>query len=412
MTQSQSKDLTEISKLLEKPNGRLLNNNQLIEKGNNLSLARMEMELTIRQMKLLSFGILNLPVTGDTATFTRKDFAEFIESYKYDKTLFRKDVKKIEGIRFEIMDEDFANNESEKGQRKSFSLIPSSYYEDGVIEFNFHPMLLSSLQQLSTKYMQLDLSMMKQFTSVHSWSLYEHLKSHYGNKHIHLKSNEVTIEELKKIFKIENKSGYKYFGNIRSKVLDIAVSEINKYTDLKVKYKLKTTSGRISSVEFEWTVENYQYSATQNKIDYIKMLIKELNAREEFIEDENYAVFREFFNNGIDYTQLSDNNAKNIIKKLKNIIAELNAKNDGIAEKIDWEDKETIEKAREMTFELLQTEHNLSQTTIDFQGNMLFEFCLNLALKNISENNINNMTSVTKYIAKSIYKMIEETLNN
>ncbi len=84
-------------------------------------------------------------------------------------------------------------------------------------------------------------------TSKYAIILYELAKDYIG-----VGGKELTIEEFKKIFGIENKKAYKVFANIKSRILEPAVSELNKNKNInfRIKYKLKKTGKKYSSIVF------------------------------------------------------------------------------------------------------------------------------------------------------------------
>ena len=62
-------------------------------------------------------------------------------------------------------------------------------------------------------------------------------------------------------------SNYKTFGHFKAKVLDVAVEQINIYTDFQVAYALQKTGRRISHIQFQWELKNKPANIEQRKIE-------------------------------------------------------------------------------------------------------------------------------------------------
>ena len=101
---------------------------------------------------------------------------------------------------------------------------------------------LFGLKKYFTRYELINILGMK---SAYSIRLYEVLKS-YANMH----EFEISVQKFKELMGIENLKTYKDFWYVREKVLDIAITEINRLTDLEVQYLLdRSGRGRGGSVK-------------------------------------------------------------------------------------------------------------------------------------------------------------------
>lgn len=101
------------------------------------------------------------------------------------------------------------------------------------------------LDLLFTKYKFNNILALKSYYAIR---LYEILVSTH-NKHKKLKKKfEFTIEELRDMMGVEGK--YKNIGQFRVRVLDVAVAEINKSTELDVTYSTKKTGRFITHIIF------------------------------------------------------------------------------------------------------------------------------------------------------------------
>ena len=103
---------------------------------------------------------------------------------------------------------------------------------------------LLNLQERFTQYELLYTLAMK---SQYSIRLYEIFKSY---EYLHTKMYE--INELKKILMCEH---YTRFPDFKRKVLNIALREINEFSDIMVEYKLLKESKRFAKIEFNITIK-------------------------------------------------------------------------------------------------------------------------------------------------------------
>ena len=94
-------------------------------------------------------------------------------------------------------------------------------------------------------FVKLNLFILRGLSSKHSLALYETLKDYEGIKKI-----RIPIDGLKKILGLKPEQ-YKIFTMFRERVIDVAVREINKKTDLKVSYELERMGRKVVAVLFK-----------------------------------------------------------------------------------------------------------------------------------------------------------------
>lgn len=78
--------------------------------------------------------------------------------------------------------------------------------------------------------------------------MYELLKSYQ-----YVKQTEIDIENLKVSLYATN---YERWADFKRYVLDMAINEINQYTDIKISYTLKKQGKKFSSIVFTIDVKN------------------------------------------------------------------------------------------------------------------------------------------------------------
>ena len=180
-------------------NGKIiLDNNAIITKANRLSLANLESPISLKQAQLLSLAILKFRPEELESTITLKEFSEYSGVVKYLKRQAVADSDAIQDLKFVTVDDDFLNNDTTKGKRSRRSIVIDTYYQDGVLTFEWNPKVLPLLTNLEGYYMMIDMSITKNFSSVYSWILYEFLKINYNKRNI--KHCEIDVDKLKGLF--------------------------------------------------------------------------------------------------------------------------------------------------------------------------------------------------------------------
>lgn len=135
--------------------------------------------------------------------------------------------------------------------------------QSGIITLKLSDDIKPFLLQLREKFTQYGLIYTLPMRSQYSIRIYEILKS-YENMH---KKNFI-VDELKKRLMCENKS-YENFSNFRKYVVDIAISEINEFTDIFVDYTNSKTGRKVTHIEFSITSkrDSAEKIRTLNKIE-------------------------------------------------------------------------------------------------------------------------------------------------
>src|SRR5699024_765646 len=83
----------------------------------------------------------------------------------------------------------------------------------------------------------------------------------------------VTKEELMKLFNVEDKKTYQSnTGKFKSTVLDVAIKEINTYTELDVRYNEEKQGRKIVGFDLIWSSGQKIRSATKKQIKELKAI--------------------------------------------------------------------------------------------------------------------------------------------
>lgn len=239
----------------------LIDYENTISKSNELSMAKMNQGLTLNQMQLLAFAIYSTQKNGATE-FHKAEFEKKFELTKYNTTDAKKDTQKLLDIKFGI--DDLENDYFE-----FWNVFQSIKYRGGIFSFKWTEDMLPHILELKEKYITTDLTITSKFKSGFSWILYDYLKAHYGYWHKPISKNA-----LMRLFGVENKKTYqKNTGDFKKTVLDVAIAEINAFTELHVRYNVEKEGRAIVGFDLIWSNGKTISSATKSQIQELKAIV-------------------------------------------------------------------------------------------------------------------------------------------
>jgi len=238
-----------------------------IRKSNDFSMAKLNQDLTLNQMQLLAYAIFSTQQTGETH-FRKHEFQEKfgIKHYKTEDAF--EDSDKVTALRFSTQDLD--------NDKFTFVNVFSAIdYEAGKFTFEWNKRMLPHILELKEKYVLTDLTITSQFKSGFSWILYDYLKAHYGywNK-------KLSKDSLMKLFAVENRKTYKKStSEFKRGVLNVAIDEINKFTELEVWYIEQRTGNKITDFNLHWSTGKREAGATEKQLTLLRDIHDEVDKR-------------------------------------------------------------------------------------------------------------------------------------
>jgi plasmid replication initiation protein len=243
----------------------LTNYENSIKKSNKLSMAKLNQGLTLNQMQLLAYAIYSTQQDGKTE-FNKAAFEEKFGIEKYQTRHAKEDAQRLLDLKFSI--EDLENNYFEY-----YNVFQSIKYDNGLFRFKWTEDMVPHILELKEKYITTDLTITSQFKSGFSWTLYEYLKAHYGYWH-----KSISKEALMRLFGVENKKTYQNnTGRFKNTVLDVAIAEINQYTELNVWYVEEKQGRTIVGFDFHWSTGEKLDGATKKQIKELKTILNAIH---------------------------------------------------------------------------------------------------------------------------------------
>ena len=239
-----------------------INNENIIKKSNDFSMAKLSQGLTLNQMQLLAYAIYATQQDGST-TFIKSDFEKKFDMEQYKTAHAKEDSDKIMSLKISTSDLEADSFEFVRVFRKM-------NYTKGTFRFEWDEDMVPHILDLKDKYIRTDLKIATKFSSGFSWTFYDYLKAHYGYWY-----KTLSKDALMKLFGVENKASYqKNTGLFKKKVLDIAMEEVNEYTEINVKYEEVKNGRTIVGFKLIWSTGNVIHKASEKQLDILKGIIE------------------------------------------------------------------------------------------------------------------------------------------
>ena len=238
-----------------------------IKKSNELSMAKINQGLSLNQMQLFAYAIYSTQQDGKTE-FRKHEFEKKFNIDQLRPNDAMDDAYRLLDLKIQMRD-----SKNDKG--RGHNVFTDYYYDRGQFTFNWNEKFLPHILELKEKYIITDLNIASQFKSSFTWILYEYLKANYGYWHI-----EKTKENLLELFSVENVKSYiRNTSVFKKKVLDVAIAEINNFTELKAWYTEIKRGRAIVGFKLHWSTGKCDIGATDKQISLLRGIHDEVERR-------------------------------------------------------------------------------------------------------------------------------------
>ncbi|WP_339728222.1 replication initiation protein RepM [uncultured Psychrobacter sp.] len=170
-----------------------------------------------------------------------------------------------------------------------------SYIDDaGMVELQFTDAVIPLITRLSEQYTEYELKQVSELQSEYSIRLYE-LMMQWKTVG---KTNKISVDDLRRKLGVEPQQ-YKKMNNFKARVLDYAINQINKHTDIQAEYEQHKNGRAIAGFTFKFKVKkNKEKTATEIANNSNITTIKGLNDKQlgriarnpSFMADYNHLV--------------------------------------------------------------------------------------------------------------------------
>ena len=218
------------------------NQNELVVKSNRLIEASYRLGLVEQRIVLLS--IVQARETGrglnavDFVSITAKDYAEHFKEEDLNNVYAQLKVstKTLYDREFTLYDTDKKTSRPEVITSRWLSA--RSYVDGaGTIKLQFAPLIVPYITRLEAEFTKYNLEKIARMSSSYAIRLYE-LLMQWGS----VGKREVELEWLKKTLMVDKE--YERLDNFKKRVLDVAISQINEFSDLTASYTQRK-AGRV-----------------------------------------------------------------------------------------------------------------------------------------------------------------------
>jgi plasmid replication initiation protein len=301
----------------------IIHKENTVKKSNELSMAKLKHGLTLNQTQLLMFAIYSTQTTGKTE-FRKFEFEKKFNIKNYTITEANRDVLKIIDLKLTFV----ALEENKFKYQNVFQHID---YDKGLFDFKWSQDFVPHILELKEKYVVTDLSITANFRSSFSWTLYDYLRGNYGSW-FKILSKKNVID----LFAIEKTTSYeKNTGLLRAKVLDVAVKEINEYTELEVEIENIKKGRSIVGFKIIWSNGKKVNAASPKQMEILGLLLntirkdtlKFINLDNADNREEVIKIIKEteeMFSNLEEPISITSDHAKKLTDKASNYLIKLN----------------------------------------------------------------------------------------
>lgn len=236
-----------------------------VQKSNEFSMAKLNQGLTLNQMQLLAYAIYCTQFDGKTE-FHKSDFEKRFGIEKYQTVQARKDVPKLSRLQFSLVD-------MEEDIVDYMNIFQRIKYEKGLFIFKWSDDMIPHILELQDNYITSDLTVTSQFKSSYSWTLYDYLKAHYGYWH-----KKISKEGIMNLFGVNGVKSYEAnTGILKKKVLDVAIAEINKFTELNIAYDEIKEGRTIIGFRLNWSTGKKVVAATSKQVMELNFILETID---------------------------------------------------------------------------------------------------------------------------------------
>ena len=241
----------------------------IVVQGNSFAIARYDM--SNMEQKLFLILLSTISKNDDCfikTNFKVKDLAEIMEIHP--NVLYR-DLKKIcKSLMSKVYEVPSKSSDWELVNLFSYAKYEGKY---GTVSFKLNLDAKPYLLQLKEYFYQFKLQNALVLDGKYSIRIYQQAKSK-----INLTKYIMSIEDFTQSLKLTQKS-YKRFSNIKAKVLDPAIEEINLKTDIIVKYEEIRVGRSIHSLKFYVKPNSQLKVATKNNKSKTKIGFNNFESR-------------------------------------------------------------------------------------------------------------------------------------
>src|SRR5699024_9714852 len=208
---------------------------------NYITIEKINQNLKLNQIQLLAFAIFSTQQNGETH-FRKYEFQKKFGLRNYKTEEAYEDSDKVSSLRFSTQD-------IENDKFSFTNVFRSIVYENGTFTFKWNEDMLPHILELKEKYVLTDLTI----------------------------TAKLTKEALMNLFAVEDRETYQQrTSDFKRGVLDIAVQEVNNFTELEVWYTDVKVGNKITGFIINWSAGKIEGKATKEQINLLREIVSEV----------------------------------------------------------------------------------------------------------------------------------------
>lgn len=185
----------------------------------------------------------------------------------------------------------YINNSGNVAVRYERFIQSAEYVEkEAIVKFTFAKAIVPMLVELERNFTSYEIKQVANLQSRYAMRLYEMLVQFRSTKNL-----KISLSDLRfRLGLLETE--YETMSNFKKYVLDLAVDQINKNTNLKVKYTQKKRGRIIESFEFTFTEKtnkkeklvNGDYTITESQLTFFSSKLSEMYELSKYSKESSY----------------------------------------------------------------------------------------------------------------------------
>jgi len=227
-----------------------LNKNELVVKSNRLIEASYRLGLVEQRLVLLS--IVQARETGrglnavDFVSISAKDYAAHFDADEKSAYAQMKEASRTLFDREFILYDIRPETGKDRVNRCRWVSTASYVDGDGVIQLQFSPAIVPYITRLEKEFTRYQLEKVANMSSPYAIRLYE-LLIQWGS----VGYREIELTSFRKMLMVEDE--YKAIKDLKKRVIDVALSQINEFSDLTASYTQRKTGRVVTHLIFRFS---------------------------------------------------------------------------------------------------------------------------------------------------------------
>ena len=260
---------------------------EIVVKHNALINASYNLELT--EQRLILLAIINARESGqgvDSNNILRIHASDYLKHFEVDKHAAYEALKNAAyGIFHRQFSYTLTDEKTGKTKKTLSRWVQKISYidEEGILELAFTIDVVPLITQLEENFTRYQLKQVTQLTSKYAIRLYELLIAWRNN----CKTPTYKLADFRNRLGVEE-SEYKLMHQFKSRVLDLAVGQINEHTDITAKYEQHKAGRLITGFSFTFKLKSAAKAASKAVVTLPKEPDPDTEKREAYAQFLNY----------------------------------------------------------------------------------------------------------------------------